>query len=170
MYAAAILSISSARRLRLASASSSARSAAAVERRSSQNATGRSGERRQIADEGAGRLRARSLRSVEIDGQADDQPARAMLFREAEKPLRVGLELRPADGFKRRRDLAHHVGKRKPDGLGANVQAKQALIALNRSKSSGSSRSSDGTTSSLSVVKFAGARLSYNASGAAGHS
>ena len=121
--------MSSARRLRLVSASSSARSAAAVERRSSQNAIGNSVSGARLRTKArVDCARGPSVPSRLI-GQAGNKAANAMLFREAEKLLHVGLELGPADGFKRRRDLAHHVGKRKPDGFGANVEAKQALIA-----------------------------------------
>jgi hypothetical protein len=74
-------------------------------------------------------LRARPFHSGLIG--IYDQAARAVLPR-VEKPLGIGLGLRPPDGFKRR-DLAHHVGRGKADGL-CPRRGQAALIALSRSE------------------------------------
>ena len=89
MKAAAAASIFSARFLRERSASSMARSAAAVDSRSSQSATGSVGQGSEIAQEGARRLSARALRAVHVDRQAEDQAAD--LFAGAERKQLLGV-------------------------------------------------------------------------------
>ena len=64
---------------RLTSCAISSRSTAAVDSRSSQSAIGSSVSLREIAGEGAGRLRARPLAAVHVDRQAEHEADRAAL-------------------------------------------------------------------------------------------
>ena len=73
-----------ARRLaRLMSAAISSRSTAAVDSRSSQKAIGSVGQLRQVAREGARRLRARSFGAVHVDRQTEHEADRAAFARPA---------------------------------------------------------------------------------------
>ncbi len=62
------------------------------------------GQRREVAEEGARRLRARPLGAVHVDRQAEDQPADLLLRAERQQRLRVLAELRAADRVERRGD------------------------------------------------------------------
>ena len=122
---AASLSITCARRRRLASASSSVRSAAAVDRRSSHKRIGNSLS--------ALRLRAKARvawtrgpgRAVEIGRQTEDEAADLVLRRRAQQLGRVFLEFGAADDLQRRGDRAGDIGQGKAERLGAGVDADQ---------------------------------------------
>ena len=92
MNIAACSSITSARLARLTSMPISSRSTAAVESRSSHNPMARVGEGGKIAGKGAGRLRARPLAAVHVDGQAEHEARGVAFGRERQQPRRVGLE------------------------------------------------------------------------------
>ena len=70
----------------------SARSTAAVDSRSSQSAIGSSVSLREIAGEGAGRLRARTFGAVHVDGQSEHETDGAPLGGERQQPLGIGIE------------------------------------------------------------------------------
>ena len=84
---------------------------------------------REIAREGARRLRARAFRAIEIEGEAYDEGADLVRADRVLDGLHVGGELDAADRVVRRGDRARHVGQRKPDRLGADVEAEQPRIA-----------------------------------------
>ena len=89
---AASLSMTCARR-RLASASSSVRSAAAVERRSSHKRMGSGAQRVEVAREGPGRLHARPCRTVEVGRQPKHEAGDVVLRGRAQQLGRIFLEL-----------------------------------------------------------------------------
>ena len=82
---AACWSITSARLARLTSAAIRSRSTAAVDSRSSHSPIGRSVSLREIAREGAGRLRARALAAVHVDRQAEHEADGLALGRERQE-------------------------------------------------------------------------------------
>ena len=86
---------------------------------------GQSGEPGKIAGKGAGRLRARPLAAVHVDGQAEHEADRVALGRYRQQPRRVGLERLALDGLDAGREPAVGIGHRDADGLGAEVEADQ---------------------------------------------
>ena len=125
MKIAACSSITSARRARLMSLPISSRSTAAVDSRSSQSAIGKIGELGEIAGEGAGRLRARALAAVHVDGQAEHEADGVALGGDREQARGVGLEGLALDGLDAGREPAVGIGHRDPDGLGAEIEPDQ---------------------------------------------
>ena len=86
---------------------------------------GKFGELRKIAGEGAGRLRARSLAGVHVDGQAEHEAYGVALAGDGEQARGVGLEGLALDGLDAGREPAIGIGYRDPDGLGAQIEADQ---------------------------------------------
>ena len=125
MKIAACSSITSARRARLMSMPINSRSTAAVESRSSHSAMASSVSSGKIARKGAGRLRARSLAAVHVDGQAEHEPDGGALAGDGEQARGVGLERLALDGLDPGRKPAVGIGYRNPDGLGAEIEADQ---------------------------------------------
>ena len=87
MKIAACWSITAARFLRLTSAAISSRSTAAVESRSSHSAIGSSVSLREIAREGADRLRARAFAAVHVERQAQHEAGAFAFAGERQQPL-----------------------------------------------------------------------------------
>ena len=125
MKAAACWSITAARLARLASAAINSRSTATVESRSSQKAIGKFGALGEIAREGARRLRARALRSVHVERQAEHEADRAPLRRERQDPVGIDGEGLARDGFDAGREPAVRIGGGDADRLGAEVEPDQ---------------------------------------------
>jgi hypothetical protein len=86
------------------------------------------GEAAKVADEGTGRLDARSFRSVHVERQADDQSGDPMFGGQLQQGRRVGLELAPPDGGQRRADPPFRVADGDADGLGAQVEPHQRRL------------------------------------------
>ena len=126
MKAAAAASIFSARFFRERSASIIARSAAAVESRSSHSVTGNSRQRSEVAEEGARRLSARTFGAVHVDRQPKDQAADILSPAEREERLGVLREFLAADRLKRRGDFQPRIGQRDADRLGAEIETGEA--------------------------------------------
>ena len=79
----------------------------------------------EVADKGAGRLHARAFGSVHVERQADDDAGDSVAGNQRQQTLGVGGELGSADGLDRRGAVAHAVGYRDTDGLGAEIKAHQ---------------------------------------------
>ncbi len=84
-------------------------------------------KRPKIAHEGAGRLRARTFRSIHVERQADDERRGVKFIHERDEPRRVLAKFRAPDRDKWRRDPPLHIGERKADGLGAEIGADEPL-------------------------------------------
>ena len=125
MKIAACSSITSARLARLTSMPINSRSTAAVESRSSHKRDGKIGEAGKVAGKGAGRLRARSLAAVHVDGQAEHEADRIAFARERQQPRRIGLERLALDRLDAGREPAVGIGNGDADGLGAEIEADQ---------------------------------------------
>ena len=127
MKAAAAESILDWRFLRDTSISISARSAATVESRSSQNRKGRSRHFCDVADEGPGRLRARPFAAIHVDRQPDRH--RPDIFPGQQGKQRGGVEREfLADDHRARmgeREAA--VGNRDADRLVTEVEPGECL-------------------------------------------
>jgi len=83
-------------------------------------------QRDEVAGEGARGLRRRSLASVHVQRQADDQSADAVRLDETMKLRRIRRELAALQRLERRGDGQKRVGERKPDGLLAEIESDQA--------------------------------------------
>ena len=103
----------------------SSRSTAAVESRSSHSAMAKIGELGEIAGEGAGGLRARSLAGVHVDGQAEHEADGVALRGDGDQARGIGLEGLALDGLDAGREPAIGIGDRDPDGLGAEIEPDQ---------------------------------------------
>ena len=86
---------------------------------------GQIGEGGKVAGKGAGRLRARSLAAVHVDGQAEHEAHRIAFGRERQQPRRVGLERLALDCLDAGREPAVGIGNGNADGLGAEIEADQ---------------------------------------------
>jgi hypothetical protein len=86
----------------------------------------------EVADEGAGGLRAWAFRTVEIGRQADDETADLMLGGKVEEARHVERKLAAADGLERRCNRAQHVGEREAECLGSDINADQTCAGLER--------------------------------------
>ena len=86
---------------------------------------GEFGEFGEIARECPGRLRARPLAGVHVDGQAEHEADRVALGGNGDQFRRIGLERGALDGLHAGRQPAIGVGDRNPDGLGAEIEADQ---------------------------------------------
>ena len=83
------------------------------------------GEFGKISRESAGRLRARALAAVHVDGQAEHEAGGIALTRDDEQPRSVGGEILARNGFNSGRQPAIGVGYRHADGLGAEIEPDQ---------------------------------------------
>ena len=86
---------------------------------------GEAGEVGKIAGKGAGRLRARPLAAVHVDGQAEHEADRIAFARDRQQPRRIGLEGLALDGLDAGREPAIGIGHGDADGLGAEIEADQ---------------------------------------------
>ena len=123
------MSTTAARRARETSLAMSARSTAAVDRRSSQKDDRRRIEAGEIAREGARRLDARTVAAVHVERQADDQ-REGVEFADV-RAQRLGVLARSASRFdrdERRRDAPLDVGERESDRLGSEIDADQPRL------------------------------------------
>ena len=138
MKIAACSSITLARLARLASAAIRSRSTAAVESRSSHSADRQRGQLREVAGEGAGRLRARTLAAVHVDRQAEHEADRAPLRREREQSFGVGGEGLAAI-------VVTPVARRRSGSLAATP-----MVLVPRSSPSSAPRAGRGAATSMS--------------------
>jgi hypothetical protein len=86
---------------------------------------GKIGEARKVAGKGARRLRARTLRSIHVDRQAEHETDRATLGGKPQKPRRVGGKTRALDGLDAGRKPPVRIADRNANGLGAEIEADQ---------------------------------------------
>ena len=114
-----------ARRARVTLAAINSRSTAAVESRSSHSAIGKLGQPRQIAGEGARRLRARTFGAVHVDGKAEHEGGGLAFGREHEKPRGISGEILARDGLDAGGEPPVGIARGDADGLGAEVEADQ---------------------------------------------
>ena len=87
---------------------------------------GKAGEVGEIAGKGAGRLRARPLAAVHVDGQSEHEADRVAFARYRQQPRRVGLERLAVERFDAGRQPAVGIGDGDADGLGAEIEADRA--------------------------------------------
>ena len=79
----------------------------------------------EIAGEGTRGLRARSLRPIHVEWQAEHQRHGVVGSNKLEQPGGVGGEPGAGDGLERRRRVAQRIRHRDANGPGAQVEAEQ---------------------------------------------
>ena len=84
------------------------------------------GQFREIAGEGARRLRARTFRAVHIDRQAEHEADRAALGRQRQQPFRVSREIFARHGLDAGRQPPVRIADRDADGFGTEIEPDQA--------------------------------------------
>ena len=84
----------------------------------------------EIASEGAGRLHPRTLRTIEIEWQANDEPAHAFFADDRGDGLGIGGEFGAPQRLIRRGDCARDIRQGQAHGLGADIEAEQARARL----------------------------------------
>ena len=85
----------------------------------------RQAERLEVAGEGADRLGARRFAAVEVERQADDEPARLLLGDQRLERVEVPAEFGAPDQGGRGRDRPLRVAQRRADRLRADVEPEQ---------------------------------------------
>ena len=86
-------------------------------------------ERRQVAGEGADRLRSRAIAAVHVERQTDDEPDDMLMLDERRSACEILGELGAADRFGRPGKMPAGIAHREADGLGADVEPGE-LAAL----------------------------------------
>src|SRR3546814_3288540 len=111
-------------------------------------------ERREIAGEGAHRLGARAVAAVHVEGQADDEADDGLRGDELAQRVEIGGEFPAEDRLVGGREAPPRVAQRDADGLGADVEPREATAVRECCGEIGGGRSEEHTSELQSLMRI----------------